>query len=151
MTTNGASDEAIQATYGTRPSSVNDVVVALKAVKVIVSADGLHAAELEALRAMMRQYGVTPDVAAEIEAFDTRGVDLADVLPKVPPNSNYARMMLYGAVLTALADGAYGTEERVMVARAAQLLGVPDHDRAAIEALVALERQVTELRLGLLA
>lgn len=141
---------AVRKRYGRTPGDDAMTTGYLKAVKIIVGADGaIPAEEQKALEAGMAQLGISDDVRKEIEAFDHANAKLEDVLPGIKQGGLRAKMLLRDAIEIASADGHYAKEEREAAAKAAQLLGVDEGVLKSIEALVELERGARHLRRAL--
>lgn len=139
-------ETAVAQRYGRVPKSDDDAVQYLKALKVIISADGeAHEAELEALRKGFGRLGLTQELAKQVESFDGHGAKLESVLPKMKPGGLRARMLVRDAIELSRADGKYAQEEKAAVAQAAQLLGVDETTVKSIESLVELEHAVKHL------
>lgn len=141
---------AVAQRYGRLPKSDAEALTYLKALKVIVSADGVLAeAEAKALHKGLERIGASKDVAKQIDSFDVKGVSLDSVLPQFKPGGLRARMLLRDAIEISRADGHYAAEEKAAVAKAARLLGVDDMALKAIETLVELEHAAKHLRKAL--
>ena len=142
---------AVAQRYGRQPKSDKDVSQYLKALKVIISADGeVHEAERAALhKGLEKVVGASPELVKEIDSFDPHGVTLQSVLPSMKPGGLRARMLLRDAIEISRADGKYAAEEKAAIAKAAQLLGVDETTVKSIESLVELEHAVKHLRKAL--
>jgi len=142
--------DAVSERYGRTPKSDQDAVSYLKALKVIISADG-HIAkeELEALNKGLARIGASEDLKKQVESFNPQGATLESVLPTMKPGGLRARMLLRDAIEISRADGHYAAEEKAAVARAARLLGVSETTVKSIESLVELEHATKHLRKAL--
>jgi uncharacterized membrane protein YebE (DUF533 family) len=137
---------AVVQRYGRQPKSDAEALSYLKALKVIVSADGTLAdAEAKALYKGLDRIGTSAQLKKDIESFTTKGVKLDAVIPKFKPGGLRARMLLRDAVEICRADGHYAAKEKAAVAKAAQLLGVDEVTIKAIETLVELEHAAKHL------
>ena len=144
-------ENAVKARYGKTPSSEEQALGYLKALKVIIGADGVvDPAELNALRKGMKRLGASADLTQAIEDFDVQGVSLESVLPNLTPGGKRARLLIRDAIELASADGTYAQEEKDAVKRAAGLLGVEDDTVRSLQSLVELEHAVKRLRKALL-
>jgi uncharacterized tellurite resistance protein B-like protein len=140
----------VQERYGRLPSSDQQAISYLKALKVIVGADGeIPEAELNAFRKGMQRLGIPDSLVKDVEAFDFKSGRLEDLLPDIRKGGLRARMLLRDAVEVARADGTYAEAEKAAVAKAAQLLGVDEAIVKSIEALVELEHAAKHLRKAL--
>lgn len=136
--------------YGRLPSSEEQALSYLKALKVIVGADGeIPEAELKALRKGMQRLGLPDAVTREVDGFDFRSGKLEDLLPGFKKGGLRARMLLRDAIEVSRADGTYAAAEKAAVAKAAALLGVEPATVKSIEALVELEHAAKHLRKAL--
>lgn len=138
---------AVKQRYGRTPSSDDDGIAYLKAVKVIIGADGeIAPGEAKALEAGAKRFGLSAAVKKELDDFDFKSAKLDDVLPSMKKGGLRARMLLRDAIEISSADGTYADEERAAVHQAAEKLGVSAETVKSIEALVELERGVRHLR-----
>jgi uncharacterized tellurite resistance protein B-like protein len=143
-------ESRVQERYGRLPSSDQQALSYLKALKVIVGADGeIPEAELNALRKGMQRLGISDAVAKEVEAFDFKTGRLEDLLPGIKKGGLRARMLLRDAIEISRADGTYADAEKAAVAKAAGLIGVDQDTVKSLEALVELEHAAKHLRKAL--
>lgn len=140
---------AVAQRYGKTPND-EQALKYLKALKVIVGADGtVAAAEMAALKKGMKRMGASDDLVKQIEEFDIKGVKLESVLPTLTQGGKRARYLLRDAIEISRADGTYADEEKAAVEKAAQLLGVDAATVKSIQALVELEHAVKRLNKAL--
>lgn len=140
-------ESAVVQRYGKTPSSDEEIAKYLQALKVIIGADGEVAEEeMNVLRKGMKRLGASEDLVKMIEGFNISGVKLETVLPSLTPGGKRARYLLKDAIEIARADGTYAQGEKDAVAKAADLLGVSQETRKAIESLVELEHASKHLR-----
>jgi hypothetical protein len=116
----------------------------MKAVLVILAADGVSQTERWAIEKSMRNIGVPEQMIVESLAWDPTSVRLEEVLAPVPKGGRRARELLRGAIRACSADG-YSREERETVMKAAHLLAVEPKVVYALEALVELEMRIRDL------
>jgi hypothetical protein len=121
----------------------------LISLKIILSADGLHPLEYQALSRGMRLMGVPEPMAAMVEDYDVTRQRLEDHLPRRSTRPR-SRMLIYDAIRLASADQDYTESEQAAVAKAAEVLGVDLFAVRALEGLVQMERVVDKLRKALL-
>lgn len=141
---------AVISRYGRKPPSEKDGLAYLKAVKIIVGADGeIAEGEQKALRAGMRRLGLAKDLCQQLEDFDFKAHKLEEVLPQMKKGGLRAKMLLRDAIEISSADGHYADAEREAVKKTADLLGVDQQTVQMIEALVELERGARHLRKAL--
>lgn len=122
----------------------------LKAVKLIVEqAGGLTPSKAEALTRGMNLIGISPDLQAEIKAFDPTSSSLAALIPDLKQGGVGARMLLRDAIEIEGGDGSYSAREKQAMAKVAAQLGVDGVTLRTIEALVDMEHAVHRLRSAL--
>lgn len=144
-------ENAVKDRYGKAPASEEQALGYLKALKVIIGADGVvDPAEMEALRKGMKRLGASAELTQSIEDFDAQGVSLESVLPNLTSGGKRARLLIRDAIELASADGTYAKEEKAAVHSAASLLGVDDATVRSLQSLVELEHAVKRLRKALL-
>lgn len=122
----------------------------LISLKIILSADGLHPLEYQALSRGMRLMGVPEHMAATVEDYDVTRQRLEDHLPRKSTRAR-SRMLIYDAIRLASADHEYTDPEQTAVVKAAEVLGVDLFAVRALEGLVQMERVVDKMRKSLLA
>lgn len=136
--------------YGRLPNSDEQALTYLKALKVIVGADGeIQEAERKALQKGMQRLGLSSALVSQIDAFDFKTGKLEELLPGFKKGGLRARMLVRDAIEIARADGTYADAEKAAVAKAAGLLGVDRATVRSIEALVELEHAAKHLRKAL--
>ncbi len=141
---------AVKSRYGRTPSNDDVAIGYLKAVKVIIGADGeIAAGEQKAFDRGMDRLGISDAIRKEVTDFDFKTGKLEDVLPEIKQGGLRARMLLRDAIEISRADGVYADEEKAAVAKAAELLGVSAQTLKSIEALVELEHAANTLRKAL--
>jgi hypothetical protein len=121
----------------------------LISLKIILSADGLHPLEFQALSRGMRLMGVPEALAAVVDDYDVTRQRLEDHLPRKSTRQR-SRMLIYDAIRLACADQEYSEQEAAAVAKAAEALGVDGFAVRALEGLVQMERVVEKMRKALL-
>ncbi len=121
-----------------------------KALLVIAGADGaVSKPEYDWLIAHQRKFGATDEVIAEYENFDYRSADLDALLAEVRVDVetwSAAPHLIYHAIQMCGSDGEYAEAERAKVAQAAETLGVPADIVLTLEALIAMEKAVYDMR-----
>ena len=122
----------------------------LKALKLVMAADGIAGCEMKAFEEGMRVLGVDDVTRKEIEAYIPEEKNILKVLPEFRLGSLEARYLLRDAIELASADGHYAKAERAAVGKIASLLGVEKEVVAALEALVEIERSASHLKRSLL-
>ena len=143
-------ESAVKQRYGRIPKSEEQILKHLKALKVIIGADGeIAKEEMKALQKGMKLMGATDAVKAAVDAFDHESAKLKDLVPDMKPGGTRAKILIRDAVEISGADGHYAKEEKAAVAKMAKLLGVDKQTLKSIEALVDLEKAVKNLRKGL--
>jgi tellurite resistance protein len=143
-------ESRVKERYGRIPKADAQVAGYLKALKIIIAADGSIApAEAAAFAKGMARLGVDDATRKDVDAFNPKGGKLEDVVPGIKRGGLRARMLVRDAVELSRADGTYAAEEKAAVARAAQLVGVEAATVGAIEALVELEHAAKHLRKSL--
>ena len=106
----------------------------LKALMAIVGSDGtISENEWKAILELVRKLGLHEKVVGEIQRFDFRSADLAELM-KPLGGSSLARRMLYDAARIANEDG-LGQRETAAIHLAAEKLDVP---RAVVDSIVSL-------------
>lgn len=131
--------------YGGINTDREGLIAEMKAIKVVISVDGISKAEEMAMRAALNVFHIPKDMQDEALAFDPTGVKVEDVLPQFEKGGTRARWLLYNAVLIASVDG-FSDREREVFQRAGEALGVDPDTVAALEELVILEGSVKRLR-----
>jgi hypothetical protein len=121
----------------------------LISLKIILSADGLHPLEFQALSRGMRLMGVPEPMATMVEDYDVTRQRLEDHLPRKSTRAR-SRMLIYDAIRLACADQEYSDPEQASVTKAAEALGLDSFTVRALEGLVQMERVVEKLRKSLL-
>src|SRR5579871_2357700 len=101
----------------------DDALSHVKAVKVILAADGISDTEAWALDKALTNIGAPKELRDALAAFDPTGVALSSVLSGVPKGSRRARELIRAAIRVSAADG-YSPQEREKVMEASWLLGI---------------------------
>lgn len=139
-------EKAVKQRYGRTPDSEEQVLAYLKALKIVIGADGeISPEEMDAFNRGMLRLGLPAETAQSIKDFDHTSTTLGEVLDTFKPGGRRARMLLYDCIHVSSSDGVYASEERSAVAQAAELLGIDKGLLQAIEALVDMERGVRHL------
>lgn len=124
--------------------STDEAIAHVKAIKVIVAADGISDTEQWAYRKAMETIGAPEEIMRACEEFDPTDAKIEDYLKDVPKGGRRARELIRGAVRVASADG-YSATEREKVLEAAYLMGLEPKVVFAIEAMVAFEERIRDL------
>ena len=141
---------AVRQRYGRTPQSEDQILAYLKALKVVIGADGeIAPAEQAAFEKGMKHLGASQEVVDVITAFDHENGKLEDILGDLRKGGKRAKMLIYDCIHLSSADGVYAAEERAAVNQAASLLGIDKPTLHSLEALVDFERGVRRLRRGL--
>jgi hypothetical protein len=127
-----------------RDATYDDALAHIKAIKVILAADGVSQTEAWAFHKALLDVGMPEPLRREAEAFDATRERLEDVLRGVPRGSRRARELIRGAIRVSTVDG-YSPREREKVMQAGWLLGLEPKLIYALEASVDLENRVREL------
>jgi hypothetical protein len=121
-----------------------------KAIKLIISADGvISAEEQDAFAALATSFGASEEQFAELVAFDPRTTSLRDCLEGLT-NDALTRRMIYDAIKISSVDG-YAAQEREAVGNAAQIMGIDGATVTLLEGLVEAEQGLALIRRKLLA
>lgn len=142
---------AVTERYGRTPKSRTQGLNYLKALKLIIAADGeIATAEWQALQKGMQRMGVSADVVETMTQFDPASSSLEELLADMKKGGKRARMLVRDAIELSRADGVYAAAEKAAVRRCADLLGVDAATVKALESLVEMEHAVKRLRKALL-
>ncbi|MGV3523794.1 MAG: TerB family tellurite resistance protein [Candidatus Sericytochromatia bacterium] len=142
---------AVRRRFEIAPEDETYVLKYLKALKVIIGADGeISDAEWQALVQWMNGRHIPQHLVDRLSEFDFTTTTLEQILPDLSPGSPQARRLICAAIEIAQADGDYAVEEHAAVQRAARLLGIKKDMVAALEGLVEMESAVQKMRKALL-
>ncbi|PXX68657.1 hypothetical protein DFR70_102341 [Nocardia tenerifensis] len=121
-----------------------------RVLMAIAGADGeVSKPEYDWLVAHQRKFGATEDILAEYEDFDYRSADLGELLAEIKVDVetwSSGPHLIYHAIQMCGADGVYADAERAKVAQAAKDLAVPSDVVLTLEALIAMEKAVYNMR-----
>lgn len=142
---------AVRRRFEIAPEDENYVLQYLKALKVIIGADGeISEAEWQALVQWMNGRHIPQHLVERLSDFDFTTTTLEQILPDLKTGSPQARRLICAAIEIAQADGDYAVEEHAAVRRAARLLGISKDMVTALEGLVEMEAAVQKMRKALL-
>jgi hypothetical protein len=145
VTNKDAFEFAVTQMWGFVPSSNPEHIEKfVKAVLVIVGGDGeISGTEWKHVTNLARLAHISDEAIEQWHSFDFKSARLEDLVTGQPAGAPLR--MLYTAIQVASADG-YHEREKATAAKAAALMGVPTSVLAAIEGLVALDKQLREVR-----
>jgi len=142
--------QSVKARYGEAPKE-QLVLDYVKALKLIIGADGVIAAEeWGKLKSGMLRLNIPNEVIQEIEDFDISSTSLEALLPDIKKNKKQARYLILDAIELARADGTYAQEEKEAVRLAAQLVDVQADVVSLLESLVVMQHGISHMRNTLL-
>ena len=145
---------AVQKYNATAPVDFDMGITYSGALLAIAGADGeLADAELQWYLDEGTLMGVTQEYLDAVRNIDWKNVNIEESLSQVKFEFplNVKRSLLYQAIKMSRADGVYHEKEKAAVAKAAQILGVPQSTLESIESVAEMEDNTTKLLRSILS